>query len=266
MRVLRLAILVSAIVLPAEAQPVTIINPDAPGIELIGSQSPDFQASLEAITGPGVMSALGAWVPFTVVIKNNSSQPIVAYHIFWSMGRGRTGLGIGSLSFTDPAGYLKPGQAVAYLPQYELTRSGTAELPSKLLQRGMTTRLSALAKQGAISISVDSAIFASGQFVGRDQEENFAHDVAGFTAWRAVDTQVQSELAAGKSSDEIAAELSQIARQPIEAASRETHDWNAQVRIDQARHLLRTYQRSGEQALHDLVEQQLQQPEIVVHR
>ena len=266
MRVLHLAILASALILSAEAQPVTILKPEAPGIELTGSQSPDFQASLEAVTGPGVMSALGAWVPFTVVMKNNSSQNLVAYHIFWSMGRGRAGIGMGTQSSTDPDGYLKPGQSVAFLPQYELTRSGVAELPTKLLQRGMTTRLAELGKQGAIAISVDSAIFASGQFVGPDQEENFARDVAGFTAWRAVDIQVQTELAAGKSPDEIVVELSQIANQPIQGPSRVTRDWNAQVRAGQARHLLRTYQRSGEQALRDLVEKQLQQPEIVVHR
>jgi hypothetical protein len=43
-------------------------------------------------------------------------------------------------------------------------------------------------------------------------------------------------------------------------------DWNEQVRKTQARHLLKLYQKSGLQAVRNLVEQQLQQPDISFHR
>jgi hypothetical protein len=59
--------------------------------------------------------------------------------------------------------------------------------------------LSAMQQATAPAISLHSVIFASGQFVGLDTQENLAHDAASFTAWRPLDQQVQSELAAGES-------------------------------------------------------------------
>jgi hypothetical protein len=46
----------------------------------------------------------------------------------------------------------------------------------------------------------------------------------------------------------------------------ESRDWNAQVRRKEARELLKLYQRGGVQAVRDRLQQQLQQPEIIVHQ
>lgn len=73
-------------------------------------------------------------------------------------------------------------------------------------------------------------------------------------------------MANGAPFAEIAANLEQIETQPIAGASKETRDWDAQVRSTQARKLLKLYQRSGAQAVRERVAQQLQMPRIVVHR
>jgi hypothetical protein len=121
--------------------------------------------------------------------------------------------------------------------------------------------LTGLQQGKTVGISLDSAIFASGQFVGPDVRGNFAQFQAMFTAWRGVDVQVQSEIQAGKSFAAIATQLSGINSQTTAP-----RDWNAQDRATEARQLLKLYQRSGAQALSDTVRQRLQQPEIQIYR
>jgi hypothetical protein len=117
----------------------------------------------------------------------------------------------------------------------------------------------------AVTISLDYAIFASGQFVGPDTIGRFSQVVAEFTAWRTVDSEVQSKLAAGESFDTIAVILSGIASQTLNS-SRNPRDWNAQVQASEARLLLGLYHVGGVQAVSNQLEQQLQQPAVLVHR
>jgi hypothetical protein len=259
-----LAITTLAVTLPAWAQQVTIVSPDATGIELIGPQAPDFQSSVEGVVGPQAQVQLGPYLPFAVVLKNNSSQVLVGYDVEWTINGSRGGSGIGTLATKDPDAYLKPGRSVVLVPQFEITRTPSAELQASMLRKQGTV-LYGFQIARTVSISLDSAIFGSGQFVGPDTRKNFARDAAYFTAWRAVDSEVQSKLAAGESFDLIAASLSQVANQTIEG-SKESRDWNAEVRATEARQLLKLYQRSGVQAVRDRLQQQLQQPEIIVHQ
>lgn len=259
-------ILALAVIPTGCAQTITIVQPEAAGVELIGSQSPDFQTFLQAAISPDVVKQFSAWLPYTVVLRNNSPQPLVAYHMKWALDPPRKGgWGNGEVSGTGPEGYLNPGKALVFMLGFNLT---DAPRPDKQagIQRQGASMLSALQRGNAPTIFLDSAIFASGQFIGPDTDGNFAHDAASFTAWRPIDRQVQSELQAGEPWDTIAGELAQIANQTVPGSSRATTDWNAQVRKVQARRLLKLYQRSGLQAVLDLLKQQVQQPEILVHR
>ena len=249
------------VMLPGWAQTVTVAPSPAGGIELIGSQSPGFRADVEAIVGAAAMPLMEPWLPFTAVLKNNSGQTLAGYEIRWSAGNAN--MSIGQLSTTDPSG-LKPGSMVVALPSTLLmgppgpqTQAGLAQSQSKWLPDFQAAP--------AVTISVDSAIFASGQFVGPDVGRNFDKDTAQFSAWRGVDLEVQSQLAAGASFDGIASVLSQMTNQPVEGR-RAARDWNAQVRATEARHLLKLYRQSGGQALADRIQQQLQLPVISIHR
>lgn len=253
---------------PAFLALAVILQSPAPGIELIGTQSPEFQAEIEKMLTPEVLATFSAWLPYTVVLKNNSSEPLVAYDVRWSVDYPRRGgWGSGMVSGTGPAGYINPGQTAVLMLAFDLTASPSSQKQASMLPQG-ESMLSAIERAGqAPTIFLDSAIFASGRFVGPDMDRNFAHDAARFTAWRTVDQQVQSELKAGQSWDSIAAELSQVENQIVSGSVlRGTYDWNAQVRKVEARHLLKLYRKNGLQAVSDLVQQQLQQPEIVVHR
>ncbi len=259
----RLAIITLNVIPSGWAQQVTTIPPDAAGIELIGSQAPDFRASVEAVVGPQALPQLGPYLPFTVVLKNNSSQVLVGYYVQWTINGSGGGSGIGTLATKGPDQYLKPGAAVVLIPGFELTKTPSAEMQASMLRK--TSALSVFQSARTIAISLDSAIFSSGEFVGPDTRKNFAQDAAYFSAWRAVDSDVQSKLATGESFDFIAVGLSQIANQTIEG-SRASRDWNAEVQATEARQLLKLHEKSGIQAVRDRLQQQLQQPTVLVHR
>jgi len=259
---------------PVETQTITVLHPEAAGIELIGSQSPEFQTSLEAVVGPQ-FSQLGAWLPYTAVLKNNSPQAVVAFEIVYpTVGRGFGRIASPSNETGPRRGtlVLNPGTAIVVMPSFfVLTKSISASTLANMELERHEGELLALQKERSVTISLDSVVLASGQFVGPDTAGLFPDYVASFTAWRAVDLEVQSDLATGKTFDAIAADLSHFA-ETFEVTRKKPHrdwtleDYNAEVSATQARLLLKRYQIDGAQIVKDLVQQQLEQPDILVHR
>jgi len=260
---------------PVETQTITVLYPEAADIELIGSQSPEFQTSLQAVLGPQFYQ-LGEWLPYTVVLKNNSPQAVVAFDIQWGINSPTTGTGFGVIASpsieTGPRGgpgVLNPGTAIVVVPSFVVLTKGinASTLSSMERQEG---ELLALQKARSVAISMDSMVLASGKFVGPDTAGLFPDYVSSFTAWRGVDLEVQSDLAAGKSFAAIAADLSHFAETfaSVRKPRRDwtVEDWNAEVRATQARLLLNRYQIDGSQALKDFVQQQLEQPDVLIHR
>jgi hypothetical protein len=263
MRLLIFAALSLTAGIPAWTQTVTVQPPDAAGVELIGSQSPEFQGYVQQVLGADGFQGMAEWQPYAVVLKNNSSQTLIGYDIRWGYDGIRGGRSARERSIYGPdANSLKPGAAVVALSAWVLTAAPSAELQASL-QRNAAL-LASLEQTKTLEISLDAAIFASGQFVGPDVTGHFAQDQAEFTAWRGVDVQVQSGIQNGESFDAIAAQLSSI-NSPL-PAPREPQDWNAIQRGAEARRLLNLYQRRGTQALSELVQQHLQQPEIQIYR
>jgi hypothetical protein len=154
----RLAIIALSVIPSGWPQQVTTVPPDAAGIELIGSQAPDFRASVEAVVGPQALPQLGPYLPFTVVLKNNSSQVLVGYLVEWTINGSGGGSGIGTLAAKDPDQYLKPGAAVVLMPGFELTKTPSAEMEASMLRK--TSALSTFQIARTIAISLDSAISA----------------------------------------------------------------------------------------------------------
>jgi hypothetical protein len=263
MRCVKFGIIALAGIAPTWAQEVTVLKPMAPGVELIGSQSPKFQSTAEAVIGVQAFSQLGPYVPLTVVLQNNSSQGLVAYQVRWALNGTDRGIGIGNLA-NKGGGSLEPGEAVVVLPTFVLAKPPTGQQQAGML-RQQGGPLASLQRAPSIEISLDSVILASGQFLGPDLRKSFARDAAYFTAWRPVNAEVRSRLAAGESFDTIAATLAQIENQTIQG-SRESHDWNAEVRATEARQLRKLYEKSGLAAVRARVDEQAQLPDIVVHR
>jgi hypothetical protein len=121
---------------------------------------------------------------------------VVAYYIQWGINSSTSGTGFGitagpsseTLGRGGP-GVLKPGTAVVVMPSFVvLTNSLSAStLPNMERQEG---NLLALRKARSVTISMDSAVLASGQFSGPDTMGLFPHLVSSFSAWRDVDLEV----------------------------------------------------------------------------
>lgn len=267
MRHIRLASIVLAALPCASAQTVTVIQPGIPGLELIGSQSPDFQTALAAVISPELLPQLAAYIPLTVILKNNSPQALAEYMLWWTIdlqpNRRTGGWGAGWISPKSTDAYLQPGAAIAAVPGFVFTRN-TSTLPLAAMERRHL--LSGFDKAQTVAVLLDSATFASGQNIGPDIHGQLADKAATFSAWRPVDVAVQSQLANGVPFDEIAPSLEQIRDEPTAHTSKATRDYSALVRATEALQLLNLYKRSGAQAVRDRVDQQLQMPQIVVHR
>jgi hypothetical protein len=260
MRLFVFAALSLALHIPGWSQTVTVQPPQASGLELIGPQSPEFAGYVEQVLGPAGFQGMMEWQPYSVVLKNNSSQAVIGYTFRWGFNGSHGNYSVGGLSIYGPnADSLQPGAAVIALPQWVLTQAPSSELQASLPRSAAL--LARLEEAKTLEISLDAAIFASGQFVGPDVLGHFARDQAEFTAWRSVDAQVQSAIQTGQSFDAITAQLSGIISQTTAS-----QDPNGRVRATEARQLLKLYQRSGAQALSQLVQQHLQQPEIQIHR
>jgi hypothetical protein len=122
----KLAIVTLALALPGVSQQVTITPPEAGGIELIGSQSQQFQSSVEAVIGQQALAQLGPYLPFTVVLKNNSSQALLGYKIQWQLDGSR--IGLSAVAAKNPDFSLNPGMAFVFVPGFQLTASPSPEV------------------------------------------------------------------------------------------------------------------------------------------
>jgi hypothetical protein len=110
MSVSKLGMISVASILSAWAQQVNVAPSGTSGIELIGSESPDFRSSIEAVIGEQAAAQLNPYLPLTVLLRNNSSQSLAGYYVQWSINGSRAGMGVGSLQNKDSKQYLKPDQ------------------------------------------------------------------------------------------------------------------------------------------------------------
>ena len=158
---------VLACTLSGYSQPVTIKPSTIPNIELIGAQSPDFSGLVAQVVGTDQPNGFAAWIPYGVVIKNNSSQALAAITVVWTVAFGGP-LGHGGANsptwFNDPEHQLKPGQAIVMLPQSALEQP--RDLRSFADGRGMGN-LQNYRKADTLQITLDGIVFAS-EAVHRD--------------------------------------------------------------------------------------------------
>ena len=229
---------------------------------------PEFPAAAAAIVTPQTLQQIAAYLPLAAVFRNASTQPLMAYSIRWTVDKHSSplvGAGGGGGSPRYPAAFLQPGASVLVIPDFTLDREpGPSTLQA--LQKQEARMQSDWDTAKTIAISLDSAIFASGQFVGPDTINLFAKTAAYATSWRAVDATVQAQITNGVPFITIAAGLQQIRDEPFSGVSQPTVDWIARAQAAEARQLIDLYDKRRTQAVTDLVKRNLAAPVIVVHR
>lgn len=137
---------------PLGAQPfVTIAATIIPGVRVYGPETPEYAKHLSDLGIDPTLSSAAAWVPYSMVVRNESSRPIAKFSTRYDYV-GRTGRMTASGWFQEPREGFAPGET-----RLITVRSMNA-VPSEAILRSPILR-----------ISLDSVLFADGDFHGPDQ-------------------------------------------------------------------------------------------------
>ena len=242
------------------SQSVNLRPSTIPGIEIIGAQSPDFAAQVSQIVGAEQPGGLMDWLPYGVVVKNNSSQALAAMAVVFTpeMPSAFGGADLTPDWFIAPDRRVKPGQSVLVIPAAVLAQPRDLR-PFSLGSR--TGNLSNYQRTKGLEISIAGVVFGSGQFVGLDEHHEYEQWQARIDAPRNVAATLL-EKKAGTAVSDILAWLQTVADGGLLADT----DSNAIYRSFAARGLLRVYQNNGEGALYSLAENTLREPVFPLHR
>jgi len=254
MRILSLLVFFA---LGGPAQQLDVVLSAIQGLELVGPQSPDFEALVTQIIGTDRPVALVAALPYTVVVRNRTSEAIAAIDTVWT-APDRILLNAADAMFDQAFLYVKPGQAVLASPpgilqnqrQLRIFAYGTAD----------DHRLKNFQDPGNVTVTVDAVVFESGQFVGADRYGAFERWQAQIQAPRDLATAVLQRRG-GQSISDIVSWLEGLA-----AVRRPPADPHAQETIPTARVLLAVYRSKGEEALYSRAKSILDVPVFPLRR
>lgn len=227
---------------------------------MIGPQSPGFAAAVAQIVGKDQPDGLVAWLPYGVVIKNNSSEDLAAIAVEWrgSFNGGPFAHGGGVLPawFNAPGRQVKPGQSIVALPQ--ATLASPRDLRQFANGRGMGN-LQTFQKADRLEVTLDGVVFASGQFAGTD-------DLHEYEEWQA-QLDAPRKLAAAVLEKQNSAPIADtVTWLTSVAAVRGGSDPNARHTAGMARLMLNVYSSKGEAALYSMAQEILQPAAFPLHR
>jgi hypothetical protein len=249
----------ATIALACHAQSVVVQPCAISGIEITGPDSPDFPRRVEQVAGSSQTDNLRAWLPYGIVIKNNTRQTIAALSVAWSAAMdnssplGHSG-GLMPHWFNQPHHQLQPGDSVIALPV--LLIRGPRELTALARGHGMGN-LYNFQRAARLAVSVDAVAFSSGQYAGGDALQEYE--------------QWQAEINAPRS---VAATVLKMKSQPISdtlawlqsLAQQRSVDPNLHMEGSEARGMLGLYNNKGEAALYSLAASEVEQPAFPLHR
>lgn len=251
------------------AQTLTVHPSAIPGVEIIGSQSPDYAAAVDRILLPPRAPALDAWLPYGIVLKNETAQSVYGVAVRWNLTEdGSHGTTVGR--FIAPhRRTMAPGESALLLASIGDLRLPGDDTPLPVPFRlapppdfvaRPDVNLTHYLRARGVEINLDGVVFASGQFVGPDTAKEYEEWVAETTVPSQVASKVLAMKAAGESTDSIVAWL-RTASQP-EA----TRDFTVRATRRTAGQLLRRYQLQGEPGLYKAAQVEAQPPTPQLYR
>lgn len=245
------------------SQPI-IVQPSAiAGIEIVSPQAPDFAAAVAQITGADPPRNLLAWLPYGVIVRNNSSQPLAGLCVLWSAAydaRALRQLGnICSQWFNGPAHQIKPGHAVLAIPAAILQQARDVRPFS---DGNRLVNLPNYQRAQRLEVSVDSVVFASGQFAGSDTVGEYER----FQAELEIPPTVAARLLEMKASGTISNLVTWLQSLDDESRRSTVDDFSSRQYGSMAREMLRVYASKGEAALYSMAADLLHGPLVPLHR
>jgi hypothetical protein len=244
------------------SQTISVIPSAVDGVEIIGPQSTDYGPMVDQILGSIRSQTLNAWLPFGVVIKNSTSQNLVAVAARWDVTNGRRQTGSRVLEqdlWSQPHQQIPPGGSAVVLPILMVQDASHLPPPFRLTPPAgfvpaNNQNPSALQSAQSLKVTLDGVVFASGQFAGPNTAHEFEDFVAKTTIPAEVAAKVLEMRAAGVPVSDVVAWLESTAtahpRQPTASA---------------ARQLLQSYKARGETSLCQLAQSE-SQPVLHIYR
>lgn len=254
-----LPLVLAAAALLAPAQTVTVSPSTISGVDLIPPQSPDYWTTVEQLLGAARPGTLNSWLPYGAVLKNGSSQAIVALAIRCEITNA-SGQIFSSLMensiFNDRRRQIAPGASIVALPRSVLNGQRLPE-EFRAARPAANRELTEIQTARALQMSLDGVVFASGQFAGPDTGQEYEDFQQVVAARPQVASKVLAMKAAGEPTARVLAWLQTV------AADRSTR----MIRLmgNTARALLRGYEIRGEPALYDYARTE-SKPAIQLHR
>ena len=245
------------LVLGAAAQQLTVVPPTIQGIELVGPESPEFEALVTQIVGTDRPFGLVASLPYGVVIRNRTSEAIAAIGTVWTAAD-RILLSAADAMFNKPILYVKPGQMALAIPPGLLQNSRQLQIFAHGTTEGH--RLDNFRNPGNVAATVDAVVFESGQFAGPNR-------YGAFEEWQA-QLQAPRDLAASVLQKQESQSVGEIVSwiEGLAAVRRPAADPHTRETIFSARVLLAIYRSKGEAELYSRAKSTVNAPAFPLHR
>jgi hypothetical protein len=255
--------LVLAAALTCSAQQV-IVQPSAIAqVEVVSPQAPGFSACVAHLVGTDQPRNLAAWLPYAIIIRNNSQQALAAISAVWTVAFGGGPLvhsaSVDAQWFDVPGRQIQPGETVLAIPAGILKQA--RDVKPFADGRGIGN-LQNFQPAQRIEISVAAVVFTTGQFAGSDADHVYEQWQAEIEAPRSVAAAVL-EMKATQPIPDILAWLQTLATR---RSPRSSGDFNADVKGSTARGMLNTYSTRGQAALYSMAQGMLQDRAFPLHR
>ncbi len=244
------------------------VNPSAiAGVSVSGRGMGQYPPNVDIVLGSARNEATNFWLPFGIIVSNNTSQPIVGFAARWTAtdSSGQESVTIMTRSlFQSPELQIAPGQSVVLLPFWLLANQHRG-IRGSLDLGYQPSDLRAFQNARSIRVTLDGVVFGSGQFVGPNEANEYGQLQADGIAGYNLASAVLAKWDARDSVSSIVAWLQQT------AASRPTdsvwsRDWTAAITARTAGIYLRAYNSGGGSRLYGVAQQQVQSPHITIYR
>lgn len=235
-------------------QSLTVPSSAIAGVNLIGPGDSSFIHTVTQVLGPSRTPSISDWLPFSVVVSNSSSQPMVGIVVRWALfdsadnnnHNNPSDVYTFSRASPSPTAQLPPGKTVVVLPGWVL-QMPVLSSPDPTSEPDHFDRVQSFRSATRIEITLDGVVFASGQFVGPDLSHEF-ESMSERQAALGIFSTVLSQSSAGQLTDNIVTSLRAVAAESITMRTQATSQDDA-IRILTvrfARQLIQEYDEQGE--------------------
>ncbi|MBI4906339.1 MAG: hypothetical protein HY820_22090 [Acidobacteria bacterium] len=250
---------------------VTARGLDQYGLSLIPSSSPEFPRLMQRAAGRTRFHELDELLPYSVLLVNASKKRLVFYSVRWSSTSDKGVTVHDDRMYYNLAtlrgGYaLDPGGVTLVTVVDAVGRPLKGEDQKSFSQRFYQSRMDLqFLHQAQITISLDVAIFASGEVVGPDASRSVSQAQDRLDSANDLYTAFEDRASRNEPVQNYVGWLRDLASEPRTIASLRPNRWYRYHIQNLAQELIRIHEHGGENALRDRL-RQAYRPNIRLHR